>query len=93
MASYAAATVLQGIILELLRLHVPSVVDVRIARLPGPFRPCNWTIEWMDVLAEDYGRARDKADELQAKGHLIMVPDGHKLDGQVHGKEFGWSDN
>ena len=56
-------------------------------RRPSTFRPQNWRIGKLDVLAEDYGAARDKADELEAKRHWILVPDGHVLDGQVYGRE------
>ena len=35
---------------------------------------------------EDYDRARDKADELTALQPLIMVPDGHCLDGRDLGR-------
>lgn len=54
---------------------------------PGPYRTGNWRVDWLNVLAEDYGAARDLADELETKGHWIMVPDGHMLDGQVFGRE------
>ena len=68
-------------------MHAPSVTDIRLVRLPGPFRPGNWRVEWINVLCEDYGPARDMADELEAMRHWIMIPDRHVLDGQVFGKE------
>ena len=75
MPSYAAASVLRGMILEILHTHVSSVIDLRIERLPGPFRPCNWKVEWLNVLAEDYGRARDKADDARVGGAVWVSPD------------------
>ena len=73
--------------LELVRMHAPSCIGLYIDPLPGPFRPQNWRIGKLDVLAKDYSAARDKADALQAMRHWIMVPDGHMLDGQVFGEE------
>ena len=75
--------------LELVRMDAPSCIGLHLKPLPGPFRPQNWRIGKLDVLAEDYGAARDKADELEAMRHWILVPDGHVLDGQVYGREEG----
>ena len=87
MANYAGATILLEMTLEVLRSRVFSVRAIRLEAVPGPLRPGNWRITWIDVLALDYGRARDVADELEAKGHWILVPDGHPLEGRVFGKE------
>ena len=74
-------------ILELIRMHVPSVTDLRLDALRGPYRAGNWRVEWLNVPVEDYGAARDIADAIEAKRHWIMVPDGHALEGQVFGRE------
>ncbi len=84
---YVAESRLRGMMLELVRMDAPSCLGVCIEALPGPFRPQNWRIGKIDVRTEDYGAARDKADELQAMRHWILVPDGHVLDGQVYGRE------
>ena len=75
--------------LELVRMDAPSCIGLHLEALPSPFRPQNWRIGKLDVLATDYGAARDKADELEAMRHWILVPDGHVLDGQVYGREEG----
>ena len=84
---YVAESQLRTMMIELVRMGAPSCTWLHIEALPGPFRPQNWRIAKLDVLAEDYGAARDRADELEAKNHWIMVPDGHMLDGQVFGRE------
>ena len=73
--------------LELVRMEAPSCIGLVIEATPGPFRPQNWRIARLDVLAEHYAAARDKADELEAMDHWILVPDGHPLNGQVFGRE------
>ena len=72
---------LRTMMLQLVRMNAPSCIGLHLEALPGPFRPQNWRIGKLDVLAEHYGTARDKADELEAKRHWILVPDGHALDG------------
>ena len=84
---YVAASRLRAIMIELVRMDAPSCIDLRLEHLQGPFRPQNWRIAKLDVLATDYGAARDKADELEAMRHWILVPDEHVLDGQVYGRE------
>lgn len=73
--------------LELVRMDAPTCTGLQILVLPGPFRRQNWRIGKLDVLAEHYGVARDKADQLEAMRHWIAIPDGHPLDGQVYGRE------
>ena len=84
---YVAEARLRAITLEAIRMHVPSVTDLRLVASRGPYRIGNWRVDWLNVPVEDYGAARDMADELEAKGHSIMVPDEHVLDGQVYGRE------
>ncbi len=84
---YVAETSLRSMILEVIRMHVPTVTDLRLGASRGPYRVGNWHVDWLNVPAEDYGAARDIADELEAKGHWILVPDGNALDGQVFGRE------
>jgi len=80
MVIYAGETTLINMILEVLRSRVVSVRWIRLEAFRGPLRPGNWRIMWIDVLAPDYGRFRDLADELDAKGHWIRVPDGHPFE-------------
>ena len=87
MVAYVSETPLREMTLEVMRMTVPTVTDIRIEDIPGPFRVRNWRIDWINVLAEDYGRARDLADQLEAERRWIMVPDGHALDGQQYGSE------
>ena len=84
---YVSESGLRSMMLELIRTHVKSITDLRLAGSRGPFRYGNWCIEWLNVPVEDYGAARDVADMLESKRHWIMVPDGHPLDGQVFGHE------
>lgn len=83
MSSYVGETTLREMTLEVMRTHVPAVTGIRLVSIRGPVRPGNWRVEWINVLAGDYGAARDLADELEASRRWIMVPDGHALDGQV----------
>ena len=55
---YVAASRLRAMILELIRMHVPSVTDLRLNAHRGPYRAGNWQVEWLNVPAEDYGAAR-----------------------------------
>ena len=73
--------------LGLVRMEAPSCIGLRLGAFPGPFRPQKLRIDKLDVLAEDYGSARDKADQLEAMRQWIFVPDGHLLDEQVFGRE------
>ena len=68
-------------------MAAPSCIGFDLHPSPGPFRPQNWRIGKLQVLASDYGAARDKADELEAMRQWILLPDGHVLDGQVFGRE------
>lgn len=86
-SSYVAHSILRDMMLEIVRMVAPSCESLVLVRVPGPFRPQNWRISTLDVLAHDYSAARDKADELQAMRQWICVPDGHQLDGQVFGRE------
>ena len=86
-SSYCIESRLRAMMLDLVRLVAPSCIGLEIKTLPGPFRSQNWRIGQLQVLAADYGKARDKADELEAMRHWICVPDGHQLDGQVYGRE------
>lgn len=87
MSLYVGETMLREVTADALRQRAPSVLEVRIVRTPGPFRLRNWSVEWINVLVEDYGRARDEADVLEMEDRWIMVPDEHDLVGQVYGKE------
>ena len=84
---YVASSRLRDMVLELVRMAAPSCIGLDLETFPGPFRPQNWRIGKLQVLAPDYGAARDKADALQALRQWILVPDGHVLDGQVFGRE------
>lgn len=86
-SSYCARSRLRAMMIELVRMEAPSCIGLHLEPIPGPFRPQNWHIGKLDVLAKDYAAARDKADELQAMRHWILVPDDHALDGQVFGRE------
>ena len=86
-SSYCAESALRAMVLDLIRMAAPSCRALEMHRLPGPFRPGNWRIGKLDVLVQDYGAARDRADELATKGDWIMVPDGHPLDGQIYGQK------
>ena len=83
---YVAETSLRAMTLEVIRMHVPTVTDLRLGASRGPYRVGNWRVGCLNMPAEDYGAARDIADELESKGHWILVPDGHVLDGQVFGR-------
>ncbi len=89
MALYVAESTLRDLTLEVLRTNVPSLTALRLDAIRGPFRLRNWRVDWLDVPAVDYGAARDKADELEAMDHWILVPEGHPLHGQVLGREEG----
>ena len=54
--------------LELVRMEAKSCISFHLEPLSGPFRPQNWRIAKLDVLAKDYGAARDKANQLKASG-------------------------
>ena len=77
---YVAETSLRAITLKVIRMHVASVTGTRLVAAPGPYRVSNWQVDWLNVLAQDYGAARDIADELEEKGHWILVPDRHTFD-------------
>ena len=78
---YVAESMLRTLALEIIRMVAPTCIAIEVHQLPGPFRPQNWRIGKLDVGVEDYGAARDKADEMEAARNWIMVPDGHPLDG------------
>ena len=84
---YVAASLRRDMMLHLIRIPAPTCIGLNLETLRGPFRPQNWRIGKLQVLAPDYGAARDKADELEAMRQWILVPDGHVLDGQVFGRE------
>ena len=84
---YVAAYRLRAMMLDAVRIAAPSCIGLHLQPFPGPFRPQNWRIGKLQVLAPDYGAARDKADEFEAKQQWILVPDRHVLDGQVFGRE------
>ena len=84
---YVAETMLLTLALEIVRMVAPTCIGFDLHLLPGPLRWQNWRIGKLDVGVEDYGAARDKADEMEAARNWIMVPDGHPLDGQVYGRE------
>lgn len=84
---YCSQSTLRAIVLEIMRFEVPGVRDLKLEYVRHPFQPANWRVVWLQVSDENYGRARDRADTLDALRHWIMVPDGHVLDGQVFGRE------
>ncbi len=67
----------------------PTGIGFEPERLPGPYHWQNWRIGKLDVGIENYGAARDKADEMEAVRNWIMVPDGDPLSGQPYEGERG----
>ena len=64
---YVALSRVRAMILELIRMHVPSVAGLRLDAFRGPYRAGNWRVEWLNVPVEDYGATRDIADAMEAK--------------------------
>ena len=87
MLIYVGETTLLEMVLEVLRSRVVSVRALSLETIPVPFVPAIGRITWIDVLPPDYGRARDVADVLEARGHWILVPDGTRSKGRCSARK------